>query len=249
MPLAWPCISSQFLLLPVFLFWEVSMIPATMDHSGGREYRVRSLQASGHNIPITRSICNLGLCFLLKHAACNTPCGSMNTALRAIALWLMPEGNYFIVSARSVTAFLWSGSQDSAEASLTRAIVSSQVTDKKAQRYKDTALNRQQKGYLLTAGAGPGRQSVTWFPFSWRTCSSGEPHVPRPCAHPQTATKAPGDRVLGSRTHVSKQQHCIHQRRVRVSCPKVSPKANEGWGFFLLYPFKIQFTHEKIYTW
>ena len=72
MPLAWPCISSQFLLLLVFLFWEVSMIPATMDHSEGREYRVMSLQASGHNISITQSICNLGLCFLLKHAACNT---------------------------------------------------------------------------------------------------------------------------------------------------------------------------------
>ena len=81
MPLAWPCISSQFLLLPVFLFWEVSMIPATMHHSEGREYRVRSLQASSHNIAITQSICNLGLCFLLKHAACNTHCGSMNTEL------------------------------------------------------------------------------------------------------------------------------------------------------------------------
>ena len=82
------------------------MIPATMDHSEGREHRVRSLQASGHNISITQSICNLGLCFILKHAACNTHCGSMNTELRAIALWLMPEGNYFIWSARSITAFM-----------------------------------------------------------------------------------------------------------------------------------------------
>lgn len=164
MPLAWPCISSQFLLLPVFLFWEVSMIPATMHHSEGREYRVRSLQASSHNIAITQSICNLGLCFLLKHAACNTHCGSMNTEL----------GNSTVAHAwRKLLYIVCQAHHGLPVIGIPRqhpSIIHESHCKQRSHQQKSTKIQghctkKTTKRLLAHSRSWPGRQSVTWFPF------------------------------------------------------------------------------------